>query len=184
MKTKYYVRVLYANKDALEEHLTRSGAEFELLHSDWGDGSLTGIYSVNMHPEDALALKLAIPLVGCLNFHKTLNKLTPIMTKYTFTFDQNDERQFNNILGRLEPDEYTVIQPIGWEKPEMPRESQRQTIIEMESDACLTFRLGMGNAIKIRRERTEAELAEEKALHDANTVTITVKVDGLPPQTP
>jgi len=108
------------------------------------------------------------------------------MTKYTFTFDQNDEKQFNNILSRLEPEEYNIVEATGWEKHETPRESQRKAVIEMESDACLTFRLGMGNGIKIRRERTEEELAEEQALHDANTVKITVKVDGLgaPPQTP
>jgi hypothetical protein len=106
------------------------------------------------------------------------------MTQYTFTFDPHDEKRFNNILSRLEPEEYTVIEPTTWEKPDSPRESDKKTVIEMESDSCLTFRLGMGNAIKIRRQRTEEELAEEKALHDANTVKITVKVDGLPPQTP
>lgn len=102
------------------------------------------------------------------------------MTKYTFTFDPQDERQFNSILARLEPEEYNVIQPADWVKPETPRESDKFTIIEMDSDAALTFRLGMKH-LKIRRERTEEELAEEKALHEANTVKITVKVDGLPP---
>jgi hypothetical protein len=40
--------------------------------------------------------------------------------------------------------------------------------------------------IKIRRERTEEELAEEKALHDANTVKVTVIVppNQMPGATP
>jgi hypothetical protein len=33
--------------------------------------------------------------------------------------------------------------------------------------------------VKIRRERTEEELAEEKRINDQHTVTITVKVDGM-----
>jgi hypothetical protein len=106
--------------------------------------------------------------------------------KYTFTFSKDAEPKFRSIMGRLDPDEFithkeiTIIEDAKYAHYDWKREA----ILEMEPDACLTFRLGMGDAIKIRRERTEEELAAEKALDDANTVKITVKVNGLPPVTP
>ena len=107
------------------------------------------------------------------------------MTKYTFSFDKQSERQFNSVLERLDPNYYTIIQPIlDFEDPKRPHEKRRYTIMEMESEDSVQFRLTMGNDISIRRERTEEELAEEKALDEANTVKITVKVNGLPPVTP
>ena len=108
------------------------------------------------------------------------------MTKYTFSFDKQDQRRFNSVLERLDSDYYTILQPIqDFEDPKRPGEKRVSTIMEMESDDAVQFRLSMGNDIVIRRERTEEELAEEKALEEANTVKITVKVDGLlPPTTP
>jgi hypothetical protein len=107
------------------------------------------------------------------------------MPKYTFTFDRQDEKRFNSVLSRLDPDYYTIHQPIqDFEDPKRPGEKRRNTIMEMESEDSVQFRLSMGNDINIRRERTEEELAEEKALEEANTVKITVKVNGLPPATP
>lgn len=104
--------------------------------------------------------------------------------KYTFTFDQADERKFNQVLERLDPDEYTIIESSKLVNDKDPRYSDKQIIIEMDPDAALTFRLGM-KTLKIRRERTEEELAEEKALHDMNTVRINVQVPGLlPPVAP
>lgn len=97
------------------------------------------------------------------------------MTKYTFTFDPADENKFNEVLSRLEPDQYTILEETRLVNPEKPRESDKQTIIEMEPEAALTFRLGM-KFLKIRRERTEEELAEEKRVDDMNTVRITVQV--------
>jgi hypothetical protein len=52
----------------------------------------------------------------------------------------------------------------------------------MDPEAALTFRLGM-KAVKIRRERTEEELAEEKELNDRNTIRINVQVP-MGPQVP
>lgn len=105
--------------------------------------------------------------------------------KYTFTFDREAEGKFRNILGRLDPDEYITHKEITvLEDEKRPKyDWKRETILEMEPEACLTFRMGMGDAIKIRRERTEEELAAEKALEEANTVKITVKVPPsmLPP---
>lgn len=96
--------------------------------------------------------------------------------KYTFTFDHEEEAKFRRVVDRLDLEEYTVLEEIHLTKPEDGKHSPRETIMEMEPEAALTFRLGMKN-VKIRRERTEEELAEEKALKDANTIKVTVLVD-------
>ncbi len=95
--------------------------------------------------------------------------------KYTFTYDQSDERKFNEVKSRLNDDEYTVIEARTLVQPEDPKYSDIQTEIEMDEEAALTFRLGMKH-LKIRRERTEEELAEEAAIKERNTVKITVHV--------
>ena len=100
------------------------------------------------------------------------------MTKYTYTFEREDEAKFREVLSRLDPVEYVIIQDIKLLDETDPRYSKREAIIEMDPEACLTFRLGM-KQVKIRRERTEEELAEEKALHEKNTIRVNVKVDGL-----
>jgi hypothetical protein len=93
--------------------------------------------------------------------------------KYTFTIDADEEGKFRRILERLDDDEYTMVEEIHLIKPEEPRTSDRQAIIEMDPEAALTFRLGMKN-VKIMKERTEEELAEEKRINDQHTVKITV----------
>lgn len=105
--------------------------------------------------------------------------------KYTYTFEKEDEWKFREVLSRLDPSEYIMHQDVVTVEKEKidPRYWQREAILEMDPEACLTFRLGMKH-IKIRRERTEEELAAEKALDDQNTVKITVKVDGMLPPTP
>lgn len=98
------------------------------------------------------------------------------MTKYTYTFNKENEGKFKEVLSRLDPDEYNIIEDIKLLDETDPRYSDRQAIIEMDSEACLTFRMRLGTGIKIRRERTEEELATEKELSDKNTVRITVFV--------
>lgn len=98
-------------------------------------------------------------------------------TQYTFTFDQGDEKNFNRIKSRLDPDEYTVDEEIHKVNEEDGRYSELTTKITMVPEAASTFRFGMKN-VKIRRYRTEAEEAEAKAREDRNKVTINVKVDG------
>jgi hypothetical protein len=108
------------------------------------------------------------------------------MTKYTFTFDPKDERKFREVLSRLDESEFNILEDVRLvdHKPEDDlRYVDRQMIIEMDPEAALTFRLGM-KFVKIRRERTEEELAEEKELHDKNTVKITVHVPMGQPPTP
>lgn len=99
--------------------------------------------------------------------------------KYTITFDKDSESKFRSILTRLDPSEYTLVEDVriaDHTPDEDPRYVDRQAIVDMDPEACLTFRLGMRN-VKIRRERTEEELAEEQALKDANTIKIKVIMD-------
>lgn len=108
--------------------------------------------------------------------------------KYTITFDKEHEQKFRGILERLDPSEYTLVEDVRLadHKPgEDPRYVPRQAIVDLDPEACLTFRLSMRN-VKIRRERTEEELSEEQALKDANTITIKVIVpkDDATPATP
>lgn len=93
--------------------------------------------------------------------------------KYTFTFGKEEENNFKRVMSRLEPEEYTVIKDVYLVKEDDPRYSDREAILEMDPEAALTFRLGMKH-VKIRRERTEEELAAEKEREDRHTVTIRV----------
>jgi hypothetical protein len=103
------------------------------------------------------------------------------MPNYTFTFDPRDEGKFRSILNRLDETEYKVIKEPAPVDPENPRYSNKEAIVEMDSECCLTFRMGMGNSVKIRRERTEEEQKEEQERLDRHTTKITVIV---PPGTP
>lgn len=106
------------------------------------------------------------------------------MTNYTFTFEQSDERRFHDVLSRLDDGEYTVLNEMSYVKPEEPRYSAKQIRIAMDEEAALTFRMAMGNAIKIRRDRTDEELAEEQAAIDRHIVKIRVKIPGAPSAPP
>jgi len=99
--------------------------------------------------------------------------------KYTFTFPYDQEKVFEGVVNRLDPDEYTVIEPVHpvpVKEGEKERYVDREAIIEMEPEAASTFRFRMGNSVKIRRERTEEELAEEKEINDRHTIKVTVHV--------
>ena len=83
-------------------------------------------------------------------------------TEYTFTFDQDDQKRFNTIKDRLDPDEFEVVEDTHLVNPENARNSDLETKIKMDPEAASTFRFGMKH-LKIRRTRNEEELAEEKA---------------------
>lgn len=103
------------------------------------------------------------------------------MINYTFTFEPAAEAKFRRVLSRLDPSEYAILQDTQLvdHKPDADeRFVDRCMIIKMDPDAALTFRLSMP-IVKIRRERTDEELAEEKAAKDANTVVIKVEVPSV-----
>lgn len=106
------------------------------------------------------------------------------LTEYTFTFGYDQERKFNGVLARLSDDEYNILNPthpVEVKEHEDVRYVDRETTIEMEAEAALTFRLAMGNTLRIRRKRTEEELAEEKELHEKNTIRVNVQMPMADP---
>jgi hypothetical protein len=108
--------------------------------------------------------------------------MTEQRTQYTFTFDKDDEKTFTRIQSRLDDDEYTVVK--GIERVDTDNKySELTTTVEMVPEAASTFRFGM-KKVKIRRFRTEEELAAEEAEAAKNRITITVMVDGYEKPTP
>ena len=79
MKTKYFVRVIGSDVDLLEDHLNRSGTEFARLNNELAAGRVTTLYSISMSTEEVMALKLSVPLIGCMDLHKTLGKLDNVV---------------------------------------------------------------------------------------------------------
>lgn len=72
---KYYIRVNEYECDGLEDLFLKHHASFSLLSRDMANGNATSLYSAYLTSEQALVIKLSCPLVGCLNFGKTLGKL-------------------------------------------------------------------------------------------------------------
>lgn len=95
--------------------------------------------------------------------------------EYTFTFDPAEEKRFRQIIERLDPDEFSIIQDIGPVDPEKGKYSKLSTIMTMEPEAASTFRFGMKD-LKIKRKRTEEEEAALKEREEKNKITIRVIV--------
>jgi hypothetical protein len=108
------------------------------------------------------------------------NNIKAKMKEYTFTFNKNEEARFKNIMSRLEPYEFEVVEPTQSTDPANSRCSELKTVVKMDPEAASTFRFGMKD-LKIRRKRTAEEIAEEEEREKRNTITINVKVDGLNP---
>lgn len=72
--SKYYVRIADSNTSSFETHLVNLNVEHELLSRDFAGGNATALYAVTMDREDAVALKLSFPLLGCMNFLGTIGK--------------------------------------------------------------------------------------------------------------
>jgi hypothetical protein len=97
--------------------------------------------------------------------------------EYTFTFGYDQIQNFLRIKDRLEPDEYNVVKDVYLTDEENPRYCDRASVLEMEPEAASMFRFGMKN-VKIRRTRTEEELAAEEAEAAKNRITINVIMPG------
>lgn len=94
------------------------------------------------------------------------------MIKYTLTFDYKEETKFRQVLSRLDPSEYVILEDVK-SVDESSRYSDKQVIMEIDPEACLTFRMGMSKVI-IRREKTEQELAAEKERDERHKIHINV----------
>jgi len=72
---KYYIRVSEYACDLLENQFMAHHVSYSVLSKDMANGIGTSLYSAYLTSEQALIIKLACPMTGCLNFGKTLGKL-------------------------------------------------------------------------------------------------------------
>lgn len=72
---KYYVRVAQSIHCSLERYFEEQGIPYSHLSNDFGANGGTSLYSAKMDSETALTLNLKFPIIGCLNFKKTLDNL-------------------------------------------------------------------------------------------------------------
>jgi hypothetical protein len=75
MKQKYYVRVAQTDAEALERYMITNGYVFVRISTDFGPQGSSSMYSVRMDSIDELSLRLSFPVLGCMNFVKTLDHL-------------------------------------------------------------------------------------------------------------
>ena len=71
-KCKYYVRVQGSDIPEFEKHLTRNSITGTRLQGSNVERSV--LYAATMDTEQELNLKLSFPLVGCMNFQKTIGR--------------------------------------------------------------------------------------------------------------
>lgn len=73
MITKYYVRIKIGDKEKFESYIKDNSINADLLSTDIGTNPGV-LYSVNMDAVQAMAMSLSFSLIGCLNFHKIMDK--------------------------------------------------------------------------------------------------------------
>ena len=74
-RDRYYIRVHSADVPTFLEFCERSAFPSMHLSTDMSNNGGSTLYSVLMDTQEIMALKLAIPLVGCMHFTKTMGKL-------------------------------------------------------------------------------------------------------------
>lgn len=72
MRSKYFIRVGHTNTGPFEAYLTNNGTEYNMIASDLANS--TNLYSVSLDGEEALSLRLTFPVLGFMNFTRTLGK--------------------------------------------------------------------------------------------------------------
>lgn len=72
LKSKHYIRINSVESTKFESHLDDLGKEYVVLSLDIGSGTV--LYSIELDSEEALALRLSLPMVGFLNFKQSLGK--------------------------------------------------------------------------------------------------------------
>lgn len=70
-KTTYYVRICPDIRDLFELYLTTNEVTFAQMSTDMVDAVPSLLYYTRMNPTDAFALRLSIPVTGCINFNRT-----------------------------------------------------------------------------------------------------------------
>ena len=72
LKSKHYIRIKSSESTKFESHLDDIEKEYVRLSMDLGTGTV--LYSIELDGEEALALRLSLPMVGFLNFKQSLGK--------------------------------------------------------------------------------------------------------------
>ena len=63
--TKYFIRARWPYDTVeLEQYLMAKKAKYVLVSNEFGRAGLTALYSVTMDRQEAVALKLSIPIIG------------------------------------------------------------------------------------------------------------------------
>jgi hypothetical protein len=78
---KYYVRVSTNHVNRFIEHLRNNGIIGIHLSTDFVKLGATNLYAIDMTTEQVLSLKLSVPLLGCMHFKKTMDKLSTVNQK-------------------------------------------------------------------------------------------------------
>jgi hypothetical protein len=103
------------------------------------------------------------------------------MEEYTFTFKTENERKFRQVMDRLEPDEYVVIQDIHDPRTEEEKtkyEKYLQCTLGMEPEAALTFRMSM-TELNIKRKRSDEDQAKEDERQNRNVIKVRVSTGPM-----
>ena len=64
--TKYFIRTGLSNAFELEVYLATKKAKYTLVSNEFGRAEMTVLYSVTMDRQEAVALKLSIPMIGMM----------------------------------------------------------------------------------------------------------------------
>jgi hypothetical protein len=72
---KYYIRVSEYDCDVLENQFMSHHVSYSVLSKDMANGIASSLYSAYLTSEQAVVIKLACPMTGCLNFARALGKL-------------------------------------------------------------------------------------------------------------
>ena len=71
IKSLYYARVAFLKSVEFENYTKKEGIVPLLLSTDTVDSIASNLYQLEITGEDALALKLSVPLMGLLRFRKS-----------------------------------------------------------------------------------------------------------------
>ena len=64
--SKYFIRTGLSNAFELEVYLATKKANYTLVSHEFGRAEMTVFYSVTMDRQEAVALKLSIPMIGMM----------------------------------------------------------------------------------------------------------------------
>jgi hypothetical protein len=64
--TKYFIRTGLSNAFELEVYLATKKAKYTLVSNEFGRAEMTVLYSVELDRQEAVVLKLSVPMIGMI----------------------------------------------------------------------------------------------------------------------